>query len=465
MPNHIFTFILAEKIAYMLKRKLLNDDINIIKKNIKQLDKKYRNLPEYDKLEVYSNSIINVLDKTIPDMSATIKSDTTKSVTSNKFDTTKSVTSNKFDTSAFDNTNIDTHQYQISQIGNNTTDEKSEDTINTSDAMINSEISKLLSLKQTKDIISLFNPKSQYKSKLIILDSYNQVDDLNGTGVMAWDIIPSRDFLQGAINTSKSIRNIVGMKLSTFRMVTTNSLLYASNPIARWTVCIEEMKAQSFIGPLGQKFNGRSQLYSNTNPNVATLPSYSNPCTYTEDTAQRRFHFMVGFDGDGQQETDTVGQFMYMDYSTHNFNDGYFWFRKPFSVLPDRLTLSFGCPFNIFPIKSNKVTGLIGMSPTTNQLSVSFANQINAFDPSTNPYLFGSLLLTGFTTANPIADAALIASVNNHYFTKLFCVNRNVLLFPIDLTGITLVPNSNMNVYTFVSYRVIFPLEIIYTDE
>ena len=160
----------------------------------------------------------------------------------------------------------------------------------------------------------------------------------------------------------------------------------------------------------------------------------------------------------------------YWEMTTHNFNQGYYWFRQPITEL-SRITLSFGCPWYQFNIKNSKFTtainnytnllaAIINITPTWNNL-----NQAN---------LGGNLTITGFNTANPITDAALIEYVNSTTFTSsmysssiitISSVNYNLITFnTVSLAGVSLVPNSQMNIYTNI-YRMIFPFEIIYKND
>lgn len=421
MDDNTFIFVLCNRISIIINKDLNKDDIITVEKNVVLLNKKYSYLNEInkiDKIDKFSNIIADIINK--PD-------------------------------------DTDIHQYLTSQIGNSDDDDNKTSTDNkTNDLEV--EITKLLNFKQTRDILMLLNPKALHKRKLIVLDSYNQVDELNGSGVMAWDLVPSRDYVKGVSNTSKSIRNIIGVKLLPISMYGDQSYSYTF--INRFTICIEEMKAQSFLGPMGQAFNGKSQLYINNNPPSVSVASFSNPSTYTEISVRRKFHFMLEGDSPAFRGTGTL---FYFNYSAHNFNEGYYWFKKPFSVIPNRLTLSFGSPFSVASIKSNKVEGLI--AKYLGNLMMQFPNQVNNYDRTGFPLMRGSLLLSGFTTDNPVADVDLINSINNHYYTPLTYNNASTLVFPIDISAVNLVPNTFMYAYTYESFRILFPLEIFYTDE
>lgn len=289
--------------------------------------------------------------------------------------------------------------------------------------VIEAEVNTIVT-KEQKDMLLTFNPSSAYKRKFIVLDSINQSDLLNGSGKISWDVIPSRDFFQGCVNTTRQLRNIVGIRMISARWEKIPELHYMSDDIARWTILIDELITQSTLG-----FEGR------------------------------KYHFMTTVGA--KAALDSTGTYRYYDFTLHNFNNGYFWFRRPITLL-NKITLSFGCPWYVFKMKSNKMTG-IGTINGALRLLVSFPSGAN-FANSNAVLMFGSLTITGFTTTTPLVDAALITSINNHAFVPLSYPTAYSIEFNIDLTGVTLPSNLQINVYS-TNYRMIFPLEVIYQDE
>lgn len=351
--------------------------------------------------------------------------------------------------SASDRDNFDIKAYQVAEIG--TVAESNSGATNEIKAdltdSIDVELSSILALKEKKLMQLLFNPTARYKRKLIVLDSINQVDLFNGTGVMQWNIAPSRDFIAGNVNTNVQIKDIVGMRLMPPRWDFYSALKYMNNPVTRWTILVEEFRAQSFIYPTAQGFTG---------------PLGNN----TVGQKTRRFHFMFSLSSESSLDTSGVGR--YYDMTTHNYNQGYFWFRKPITYTSSTMTLSFGMPFNECWVSNQKYTGNIGIHTPGNYLAVYFpyADLDPDYDPRQYPYVFDTVLLSGFTTANPVADQALISSINGHYFsaTGVSGPPRYCYFPAIDLTGITLAPNSTMSVYV-PYFRMIYPIELIYLED
>lgn len=310
---------------------------------------------------------------------------------------------------------------------------------------INIKIDKLLNIDGKAELKELINKKSVYKRKIVILDSINQDTSIDCfSGKISWYINTTRYFSDNAVNFDRDFKNIVGMKLSPTRWEYAPVYLYMNDTsINRWTVCIEEFNTQSFIYPISQSFA-------------------SNPPNYGVSTNVYKFHFM--FSLGSISSTDSTGTYNYYDMDIKGFNEGFFWFDPPITVLTNKLTLSFGMPFNQFCIKSQKFTGLIGSSSSKLTIT-SVYNPSIINDARTIPLMTGLLLLDGFTTANPVTDINLINSINNHSFMPSYPVSPYIIQFnDIDLTGIELVNGSTMNCYTS-DYRMIFQLEFIYLDD
>lgn len=312
---------------------------------------------------------------------------------------------------------------------------------NTKNNHINIKIANLLGITSKEELKLLFKPK--YKKKQIILDTINQDRSVDCfSGKVSWYINTTKYFAEESANFNFDFRNIIGIKLSPCRWEYSPEYLYMTN-ITRWTVCIEEFNAQSFIYPISQTFS-------------------SAPPNYGVVTNTRKFHFIFALGSIAA--LDSSGTYNYYDMDIKGFNEGYYWFDPPVTILSNKITLSFGMPFNSFCIKSQKFTGLIGKSIDNHLTITSLHNPLVINDNRALPLMYGSLTLDGFTTANPVTDAALISSINGHTFTPTYPVNQYTIQFnAIDLTGITLTGGS-MNCYTN-NYRMIFQLEFIYLDQ
>jgi hypothetical protein len=345
----------------------------------------------------------------------------------------------------------DIHELQKLTIGKTEENDKSASTDTQISINTQYNISDIMGLSTQNDLINLLNPPAGYASRIITLDSLYQDDTINGTGKIAWDLIATRDLnnmtangisngtVPSGANTTEPLKNIVGIRMMPFRLLVINEIewgfKYNYDPLFTWTVLIEELQAQAIIGPEG-----------------------------------RRYHFMTTLGEITNSQTVSVSTANYWEMTTHNFNQGYYWFRQPITEL-SRITLSFGCPWYQFNIKNSKFTTAI--NNYTNLLAA-LINMTQTWNNLNQGCFGGNLTITGFTTANPTTDAALIEYVNSTTFTpsmysssfiSISSIPYNLITFDtVSLAGVSLVPNSQMNIYTDI-YRMIFPFEIIYKND
>lgn len=290
------------------------------------------------------------------------------------------------------------------------------------------EVKSIFGYTNAQSLLYRLNPKIKFKYKTLVLDSLQQSTSTRGTGKLTWELNHSGVNVPNTVQITEPLSNVVGLRLGTCRWQFIDSYKYSSDNIARWSILIEEFAGQSFIGPNGKKF-----------------------------------HFMLGILKQSVSDTIFAGNYYY-DLSTHGFNQGYFWFNRPFDFI-NSLSFEFGSPFQKFNMKSHTTWGT--QSVTSGYLSVSFSDSL--VDASGSPLLGNeALTISGFTTANPTnpADAALIAVVNTGTHTPRFLPmappvsSRFVLVFDIDVTGFT-IPLHEIAITT-PRYRSIYPLELIY---
>jgi hypothetical protein len=166
-------------------------------------------------------------------------------------------------------------------------------------------IGKLFDIDAVRDFQLALNPEIKYKNRFFVLDSTNY-DSYDIQGRITWQLVPSRNLQTGVCNITKPMKNIVGMKLHQFKTTFTSTFL------RRWTLYIEQLSAQSMVGPNGKKF-----------------------------------HFLF---------TVKVGSNTAL---VHNFNQGYYWFNTPITQLT-AITLTLGDPYNVIPINisANVLVGI-----------------------------------------------------------------------------------------------------------
>lgn len=315
---------------------------------------------------------------------------------------------------------------------------------------LKSEIGSIIQKNQSRDLQMLINPRSRYKSKIIFLDSFFQNLTLNGTGIMRWDLNPSKNVPDelGIVNINSNIQNIVGMRLGGSKWSAVSLIGAATyiddNRLNRYSMFIEELSAQSFIGTDGY-----------------------------------RFHFMMQASGAGVDDEANI----YEQYEMQlvPFNKGYYWFREPVTLL-NSITFRFGDPFNQIRIVSNVFRGILieGTNPMTVYVP-SIGGRTFWFES------FRPFTPTGFTTGDPVADAALIEQINgvpaaasplppdvpvpppDYLIPEPGGIptfsGRTLVTFPYDLSGTTLTNGPITITIQTNGYRYVWPLELIYLDD
>jgi hypothetical protein len=208
---------------------------------------------------------------------------------------------------------------------------------------------------------------------------------------------------QGMLNTFCPVKNITAMRLTnvymTIRTLANQELLKHK----KLTVLIEELSGQSLMGFNGNKFHFVLEYY-NTENNIAR-------------------------------------------FSTYNANRGLFIFNKIIRYL-DTLTVTIYDETDLFPMENSVYTVAVTSHLVYTLLTI----------PITTPYFYTPEMITlsGFSTNNPIGDAALIAACNTNHtiYRSLYettdLVNSKGLvqifvdgtIFVINFTESNLIPDS-----------------------
>lgn len=260
------------------------------------------------------------------------------------------------------------------------------------------------------------NPKSNYRHNYIVLDSVNRLPAYDQYH-MSWQYVNDAVFQQGTVNTKGPVRDLVGMRVYPIRAVQNAEFsgIYDSN----FTLLIEEFVAQSFVSH--EKRNFHFMLRNTINPQP---PGVQTTITYQEFTP---------------------------------VNDGYFWFRKPITTI-NTLTISLGNPLVLIPIPLP--TAFAVNSEFTN------ANPTMVTTTSDNGFSDGDrVIIENFTTDDPVADAVVIAAVNDPAGHIITLVDGISFTIPVDLSTITPSTDaSSVSRITDESKRFIVPLELIYIE-
>jgi len=291
-------------------------------------------------------------------------------------------------------------------------------------------IKSIYNLDTVYKIQRALHPQAQYIKNYIVLDSTNRDISNSDTYNMQWSYMNDAIFQQGTVNTKGKIRDLIGMRLYPIRISYNNNTLYGFPTVPPfYTLGITEFNSQSFIAQQGRKFHFMLRPTLTTDFDQTLAIPYPPPLyDYTELTP---------------------------------LNDGYFWFRKPYTSI-NTITITMGSPLVPMQLPINIYILPPGFT-NTNPAILSYG-VVGGFQLAT-----GNLIrVTGYTTANPIADAAAIAAINNPDGLTITVIDPYTFSVPVDLTGITqfgpydlYVPNMTI---TTNALRLIVPLELIYID-
>lgn len=257
------------------------------------------------------------------------------------------------------------------------------------------------------------HPQIQYTKNYIVLDSKNRVPS-NDLRQITWNYIADAIYQQGTVNTKGIVRDLIGLRFYPIRIAQNFGLSGVYNP--NFTLLIEEFKSQSFIGAR----NYHVALRQTPNPTVPPAPSTI-----------------------AQQELTPL-------------NDGYYWFYKPFVTI-NTISISLANP--VVPINVPIAQQIL----YTQYFTYGLITTITA--PFALGYTNGDLvIISNFTTADPITDAAVIADMNDVNGHVITVINAYTFTITVDTSTITPLPDSSRRPFylTNENLRVIIPIELIY---
>lgn len=264
-------------------------------------------------------------------------------------------------------------------------------------------VNKFLGISELKTIVSMFNQPAA-KTTYVTLDSRNKSADADGISQFAWSATIGPTSSVGSFNIPAPVQNIVSARLYPMRIPYKE--IITDNAYKRISVFVQEWSGQAYFGPEG-----------------------------------RKYHFMCNMIVDDNM--------IVLDPLPHH--TGEFKFNKPISSLTT-LTLSFGMPFDIIQFDSDNAT-----------MAVTYSNPaVFTMISGDHNLLTGELVyFTGFTTIAPVADAAIINSVNNASGHNITTINDTSFSIPIDLSAVT--GSTNISAY-FGSKRIIANMELIHSE-
>ncbi len=313
------------------------------------------------------------------------------------------------------------------------------------------------------------NRRAIYKKAYLCLDS-RYATFLDNNTKLRWDYIEGLTEAGNCFNATNKIRDIVEARL--YSVVVRKF----TSAMARSSVFIEEFSAQSFIAPNGRRFHF-----------IGRLNDLNNPFPFDNRNAQVTIRSLATELFDNKYEL----------LAGYRFNEGIYRFNQPITSL-NSLTLSFGDPFSVLTIQKDRFTNV------TLDLDFSFLDSFGNLSgriivtfPEPHYYNFTpagvglytdtsvsmySVFISGFTTTDPVADAAFITELNNTEYTMArwqsatelyiypYVINppgtRNYIIYRAAdaLLGLPLVGVPSTCTIIFTGERIIANLELTYLD-
>lgn len=271
------------------------------------------------------------------------------------------------------------------------------------------EAKKLIGTDLTFHIQNLFNPSVRYVTRYVYLslpDAYEQTDP----SLLKFDINYLTPLLQrGILNVNEPIKDIMAMRLDRVIMngITRTDLFERDTTTqrhqVRYTLLIEELKAQSFISPNGQRFHWVIE------------PSRSKLLLNPTGVDEFQHNLYQG-----------------CRYATYSENRGWYRFASPISRL-DTLSL------RLANLNGNKdyppeiIEAVVTQNSNPATLTFNFSIGLALYA--------GWIQILNFTTGNTVADAALITAMNTYFYSTVDYFGRTPLYGAPSLTQLSVPVN------------------------
>lgn len=307
-------------------------------------------------------------------------------------------------------TTPDIKQTLINQLEQTSTSGEDIFTFGTLDKSQEASINSILGMAMI-DARNIFNPQARAKKTFILLDRRFAETESPNYDEWKWNFINNTTIGPGSVNAIGPIRDVISMKVYDYILpFTDNSTIkdrYQNYINSRITLFIKEFQSQSFIGPENRRFHFMGVARDGNSESVA-IPGNGTGTSRIVRIEHEYGTNTLGLNTEGTR--------------TSAFNNGVFTFREPITTLTS-FTISFANPFQIVPLEPAERTGVF--TGTAFQWAFDFGLIIDEFGPSLNTF---SAYLSGFTTTNPITDAAAIANINRPQGWR---INTSGFLFPL----------------------------------
>lgn len=251
----------------------------------------------------------------------------------------------------------------------------------------------------------MINPRAAYRKNYIYLDSRYRDTSADSLTSMRWNFLgntPSSSV--GGVSSLGDVQQLVAISTGSIRLPYQDSML--TNSYKRISMLVNEWSGQAFIGQEG-----------------------------------RKFHFLFKTSIDGNM----------VECDPHNARQASFEFAKPITQL-DTITVSFAAPLEIISFDQDRM----GMS-------VSYTNPLVLTSVDPHRLKTGDqVYISGFTTAAPASDAAVIAQVNSERgYNCRTLTDTTIEIADLDLSMVTPINPLIVQVF-FGSKRMLIPIELTY---
>lgn len=282
------------------------------------------------------------------------------------------------------------------------------DTVNVVSAVTRvGNLTSFLGKSDEASIQRMLNPQASIRKNYIILDTRYKSASSNGQTTFSWNFLNNSTNVVGGVNSIGGVKSVTAIQCPSIRIPYKESVFISS--YKRVTMLINELSGQSYIGQEGA-----------------------------------RFHFMFKAEIDGNMIELTP-------VPSYN-NEGVFKFTKPITQL-DTITISFGNPLQ--PIIFDADTLL---------MAVQYTNPVGFVATVPHTLQTGDqVYVTAFTTNDPTADSAAIATINRSAgYNIVVTDDYSFQIDGIDFSALTapIIP-YNINIY-FGSKRIFVPLTLEY---
>ncbi len=289
------------------------------------------------------------------------------------------------------------------------------------------------------------NISPNYKSITLYLDNLNQTRESIGTDKPQWQLSTFKSNEQGKVFVYDEVKKIIGLKLS-------NWDLWYYYP----TYDFEMVHGDAVTNALNNAFD-IAKVHGNI------LVEEFNRQAFIASYESNRFHFLwnacFSYD-DNSYDTCCIS----------DSNNGTYWFMQPIPI-PTTITLKLASCNKTMRLEGPQIVGTL--SKVNNCIHITF-DKMHYLRYNIALGIQEYIILTNFTTTNPVLDADIIRAVNGTIIHPLFdpadegldplYTTNYTVVTNYDISTVTIPANYQVNVVRQ-SFRSIMPLTMYYISD